>query len=142
MKPNPLIGKTVRALFIADDKKALKFVLNDDTELVVRADGDCCSSSWVEEIQGVEQLIGSPVVSVDDVDGVQETTNDDENFECLQFYGCKITTEKGYALIDYRNSSNGYYGGNLVWPGSDYDYFYGGVHGQNVSKEIWKPVTV
>ena len=50
-------------------------------------------------------------------------------------YGVKITTDKGHIVIDYRNASNGYYGGNLSWP--DDSYFYGGVHGQNESNEEW-----
>lgn len=139
---NPLIGKTVVKLFIANDKQALKFELDTGESLVVRADGDCCSYSWIENIQGVEQLLGSEVVSVEDVDGIHDSVSDDkfegEEYEYLQFYGCKITTLKGYALIDYRNSSNGYYGGSLVWPNDR--YYYGGVYSQNVSKEQWKEV--
>ena len=34
--------------------------------------------------------------------------------DCLRFYGLKVTTEKGRATIDYRNNSNGFYGGSLV----------------------------
>lgn len=29
------------------------------------------------------------------------------------FYGYQLTTNKGHCTISYRNSSNGYYGGNL-----------------------------
>lgn len=38
------------------------------------------------------------------------STNEDA---CIAYYGMKITTEKGRCVIDYRNSSNGYYGGSL-----------------------------
>lgn len=31
--------------------------------------------------------------------------------------GFKVTTDKGVIVIDYRNASNGYYGGSLSWPG-------------------------
>lgn len=55
----------------------------------------------------------------------------------MAYYGCKITTGKGYALIDYRNSSNGYYGGSLSWPD---DHHYGGVSGQNNSNEEWRRI--
>lgn len=41
-------------------------------------------------------------------------------------------------VIDYRNESNGYYSGNLSW--GDGDYFYGGVYGQNVSKQDWQKI--
>lgn len=136
---NPLIGKTVARVYLAADGGSIRFDLSDGESLTVRADGDCCSLSWIENVQGVEQLIGSPVVSVEDIDmpdapGNRYGHDEDE----MQYYGCKITTQRGFAVIDYRNSSNGYYGGNLAWPG---EYFYGGVHGQNRSKDDWVEVT-
>lgn len=68
---NPIIGKTIVALEIAEDRQALRFVLEDA--------------------------------------------------ECIE--------------------SNGYYGGNLVWPDADDSpYYYGGVFGQNVSNNQWGPV--
>ena len=33
--------------------------------------------------------------------------------DCVKYYGLKITTEHGRAVIDYRNDSNGYYGGSI-----------------------------
>ena len=36
----------------------------------------------------------------------------------VEFYGLSIKTDKGEIVIDYRNSSNGYYGGSLCWPSS------------------------
>ena len=42
-------------------------------------------------------------------------------------------------MIDYRNESNGYYGGNLCW---DDESFYGGVYGQNVSTMNWQNVSI
>jgi len=54
----------------------------------------------------------------------------------LALYGLKLTTDKGDLVLDYRNESNGYYGGSLSWPG---EYHYGGVYGQNESKEDWMP---
>ncbi|MNC82782.1 hypothetical protein D3C76_1797080 [compost metagenome] len=44
----------------------------------------------------------------------------DETFEYLQFYGAKISTDRGDMIIDYRNESNGYYGGDIHWPGGSY----------------------
>src|SRR5690606_23843005 len=143
---NPLIGKVVTAVYLADDGGAIRFDLEGGETLIVHAYGDCCSHSWIESIQGVEQLIGSPVVSVEDLPmpdlgsnrGTEAPLNryghDEEE---MAYYGCKITTGKGYAVIDYRISSNGYYGGNLVWPG---ERFYGDVFGQNESEKHWQPV--
>ena len=136
---NPLIGKTIIRVFLSEDGGAIRFDTSDEQSLIVQAEGDCCSHSWIEEIQGIEQLIGSPVVSVEEVGDMPDKPGNKRGYgeEEMAYYGCKISTEKGYALIDYRNSSNGYYGGNLCWPGS---YFYDGVYGQNKSNEKWQEV--
>lgn len=47
MKQNPLIGKTLTGMRIADDRQALLFQTTDG-ELVVDVDADCCSYTWVE----------------------------------------------------------------------------------------------
>jgi len=84
------------------------------------------------------------VLSVENIDLPGSLENHEED-ECLQVYGLKICTDKGEIVIDYRNSSNGDYGGNLWWPNLEdpeaYNYFYGGVYGQNISNEEWKPLS-
>lgn len=128
---NILVGRTVNAVQIASDKKAMKF-LTDDGDVVVRADGDCCSSTWIEGIDLPGVLIGT-VRAVEEIEMPDLGSPDD--YEVIAYYGCRITTDKGSCVIDYRNESNGYYGGNLAWPDA---YFYGGVYGQNVSNEEWR----
>lgn len=140
---NPLIGKKITHVFLAADRKAIRFDVEGGEPIVVHADGDCCSSSWIESLDAPNALLGM-VRSVEDLDmpdlgsvaaqGEDKTSGYDP--ECISYYGCKITTDKGACVIDYRNESNGYYGGNLVWPGSG--SYYGGVYSQNVSKEEWR----
>ena len=127
---NILTGRTITGMKIADDKEAIKFETTEG-DVVVLVDADCCSHTWVEHIEMPSLGFPALVSAVDDLD--LPGTTDTEN-GLLQVYGCKITTDKGEIIIDYRNESNGYYGGNLVWP---YDQFYGGVYGQNVSKQTW-----
>jgi hypothetical protein len=134
-KTNPLIGKTVTALHVAEDRQALKFTLSDG-ELVVQTDADCCSYTWIEHVELPALGFPAVVVAVEDLDmpgGAASTFHADPDY--LRFYGCKITTDRGEIVIDYRNDSNGYYGGDLSWPG---DYHYGGVYGQNNSKQEWR----
>jgi hypothetical protein len=132
-----MVGKTINAIKLADDKEAILFV-TDAGEIIARCDADCCSSTWVEHIELPAKGFPAMVLAVDDLD-LPGSDNSHPEFDCLQVYGCKITTDKGEIVIDYRNSSNGYYGGNLSWP--DDKYFYGGVYGQNVSKMVWVDVT-
>jgi hypothetical protein len=133
---NPLIGKTITAVFLASDKKAIRFDVAGDEPVIAKADGDCCSDTWIESLDTPSLLIGGVVVSVEDLE--MPDLGQSGEFDVLAYYGCKIATTKGACVIDYRNSSNGYYGGNLSWPNDS--YFYGGVHGQNVSSEEWQQV--
>jgi hypothetical protein len=131
-------GKTIAAINVAADKEAIQFILADGSTVIARCDADCCSHTFIESIEAPAFGFPATVVKAVELDWDKEPLSDEE-YECLQFYGFKIETDKGDIVIDYRNSSNGYYGGSLVWP-DDESYFYGGVHGQNISKEEWKPL--
>lgn len=137
MDKNPLIGKTIAALQLTTDKKALRFVLADGAEVVARADGDCCSDTWIEHIS--LPAGGFPATVLEAADIEMPDLGEMPDREVVAYYGFELKTDKGHMVLDYRNDSNGYYGGNLSWPG---EYFYGGVHGQNVANDEWAPVTV
>jgi hypothetical protein len=73
------------------------------------AEGGCCSHTWVESIEGPKT---GKVIAVEDTKLRSEDY--DEDGDVIQFYSFKVTIEgKGYLDIEYRNSSNGYYGGSL-----------------------------
>lgn len=133
MSKDFLVGKTILGLKIAQDKKALLFIC-DDGEHIARTDGDCCSSSWIENI---ELPAGGFSCKVNQVEYLDLDRVEGDYGDVTQHYGCNIVTDKGLIEIDFRNESNGYYGASLSWPGDD---FYGGVHGQNVSELNWVEV--
>ena len=136
---NPLVGKTLTGVKLAKDKEAILFQTTEG-DIVAQCDGDCCSSTWIESIENTIRSFPAVVLVASDIeDGLPETIENDSNYECLQFYGFKVDTDKGVLVIDYRNSSNGYYGGSLCWPG---DHHYGGVYGQNKSDFDWADITV
>jgi hypothetical protein len=115
-----LVGKTITGIKIADDRQALMFQ-TPQGDCVVHTDADCCSYTWIEHIE--LPALGFPAVvsKVEDInmpDGAASHFYSDS--DVLAYYGCKITTDKGEIVIDYRNSSNGYYGGSLTWPGADH----------------------
>ena len=134
-----LVGKTITGLKLAADKEAMLFETTDGP-IVAKVDGDCCSHSWIE---GVElPALGFPcvVVSMGDLEMPNGApTKTDFYEEEMTYYGYKIVTDRGEIVIDYRNSSNGYYGGSIHWP--DDGYYNGGVHGQNVSKNEWQDIS-
>jgi len=130
-----LIGHIIKEIKIADDRKAILFI-TDKENVIAKTDGDCCSSTWVEHIELPVNGFPAKVISIEELDMPELDETDD--FDVVVYYGCKIITDRGDIIIDYRNESNGYYGGNLSWP--DDPYFYGGVYGQNVSTENWKEI--
>ena len=127
-----LVGKTITAIKIAEDKMALLFVI-DDKEVRARCDGDCCSVTWVEHIELPAMGLPAKVISVDDLE--MPDLGDMPDCDVVEYYGLKIVTDKGDIIIDYRNDSNGYYGGDLSFPSDE--YYYGGVYKQNISDEVW-----
>lgn len=117
---------------IADDKQAILFK-TPDGDIIARADGECCSHTWIESIE--LPALGFPALVV----SVQDLHMPDIGEPELSHYGLKIITDKGEIIIDYRNESNGYYGGSLSFDG---EYYYGGVHGQNKSNNNWIDIEV
>lgn len=106
-----LVGQKVVALFRNADKDRLRFVLDGAaSDVHCYTDGDCCSNSWIEHIEGVENLLGAKVVKVEP--GAEVPSIEEEN-NTIQFYNYRIVTERGFCNIEMRNSSNGYYGGSL-----------------------------
>jgi len=127
---NTLIGKTILAMKIAQDKKALLFK-TDGGEVIAKTDGEAGSISWIEHIELPALGFPATVTSVDD------TYFQEEDGGELKIYGCKVVTNMGIIMLDYRNESNGYYGGNLCWPRDDFD---GGTRCQNESDLVWMDI--
>lgn len=130
---NLLIGKKITEVKIADDKEAMLFVCEGGEQLVVRVDADCCSYTWIESVEMPALGLPFTIINCHDLD--MPDLGDIDGCEVVAYYGAKIITDKGDMVIDYRNDSNGYYGGSIVWPGDN--YFYGGVYGQNDSTMNW-----
>jgi hypothetical protein len=124
-----LVGKTLTKVELASDKKAIRFTVDGET-VVAKCDGDCCSDTWIES---VEMPAGGLPAKISEATDLDMPGGTDE----LARYGLKLATDKGDLVLDYRNESNGYYGGNLSWPG---DHHYGGVYGQNNSTEEWASI--
>ena len=137
MAEHCLIGKLLTDLLIAKDKKALKFMTTEG-DIIAKTEGECCSETWIEHVEMPALGFPCTVIAVEDIGECKEEEWINGDDERILFYGFKITTASGDIVIDYRNSSNGYYGGDLIWPGDNY---YTGVYGQNDSKLEFVPIT-
>ena len=132
---NILIGKVLNGVKIASDREAIMFQ-TPEGDIVARCDADCCSYTWIEHVELPARGFGSVVISAEELD--MPDLGDMAGRDVMQYYGFKIVTDRGELIIDFRNESNGYYGGWLSFPG---DGYYGGVYGQNVSVEDWKEIS-
>jgi hypothetical protein len=128
-KTNPLVGKTITAIYLATDNQAIKFDIAGSKPIVAIVvaivDGDYRSYTWIESLDMPNAILNSPVTSVEDINMPDLGNPDVDEYDVVKYYGCKITTQKGSCVIDYRNSSNSHYGGDMWWPGDD-DHYYDG----------------
>ena len=77
--------------------------------------GDCCSSSWFENIELPAFPFPVTIVSVEEVEGPDFTESwvKEHGYDSVRTYGLKMITDKGELYVDMRNDSNGYYGGSF-----------------------------
>lgn len=114
-KIQQLVGREIRGYTITADRESMELHTDQGSFLGV-CEADCCSYTWIEGVE--EPALGFPctILKAEDLDmpeGAESTFRKDP--EVLAFYGTKFTTDKGDFVIDYRNDSNGYYGGSLIW---------------------------
>lgn len=106
----PLVGMTLMGLYHDDETLTLLF---PEGNLVFTVYGDCCSHTWIEDITAPAMGWGGVIAAVSDADTYR--VEDDPVHDHLQFYQQVISTTKGDLVIEFRNSSNGYYGGSLTF---------------------------
>ncbi len=118
-----LVGKVVTG--VTSDEVTITFSTKDGEDVVWEVDADCCSCTWIENAD-LELVRGM-------VTKVRENGLPDSHYELfpqvekdsLQCYGITIESEQGSGTVDFRNESNGYYGGSMrvVSPVSGYDQY-------------------
>lgn len=100
----------------SDDQEVVTFYFQDGGAVGFRAEGDCCSHSWIEHLEAPSDVNGRTLVEVQDERVGQEEAG--EWGDLRQFYQTKFRLDNGETIaIEYRNDSNGYYGGYLVREG-------------------------
>ena len=110
-----LLGKTITAVALADNGQDMVVQFTEGPPVTLETYGDCCSCTWIESLDAPDALLGT-VQEVEEMDMPDLGNIDGQRHTDVQevkYYGLKITTEKGRCVIDYRNDSNGYYGGSL-----------------------------
>lgn len=120
---NPaIVGRVLRSVEVSDEKTTLTLTFDDGSINRYVAYGDCCSETWIEYLTVPSDVNGATITEVptDYVDG-REATEDERAaslahhdwIEVLTVYQSSIKTDRGEIIVEYRNDSNGYYGGSL-----------------------------
>jgi hypothetical protein len=159
-KDNKLLGKKIIEIEIADEKDFLKFI-TDSEPVFMQVEADCCSTSWIEHISLPE--LPAVCLKIEDVEMPKpskeelykhaqlnyssgfdpEGTEEEKDLisgSCLKCYGLKIITDKGYLDIEYRNSSNGFYGGRMQFLERDPIVRMPEYDGEPREKIVWLPI--
>ena len=120
-----LLGRRVLSLLMNPEHDYMRFV-TDAGVFDFHCYGDCCSESFINHTNCLEDLLGNTVLEVDEVDmfsalGVVPEPTRQEVDQVLTY---RLRTSKGICALEFRNSSNGYYGGSLEYVGeSDYRHY-------------------
>ena len=98
----------------------IKFFSEDNAQLIYQSYADCCSESWIESIEGVNSLLNNKINSVTKIESNNITKNWVPNppTQFLLAFAYELKTDKGCCIIEFRNESNGYYGGDLEFMGN------------------------
>ena len=97
-------GKVGDDIVIVTDRGTLRGV----------AEGDCCSSSWVESV-GCDAPAGSVFVDRVMFDDPERTVPEWHDGDERKVYFGAFFTDRGRITWEMRNESNGYYGGSIKW---------------------------
>ena len=109
-----LVGRIILGVeLIKGDDEFLRFD-TPEGPVYFQVHGDCCSQSWVEHLTVPDDISGATVIGAEAKDLHDKTIDSHPEHDCLQFYEESVRTNKGDIIIEFRNSSNGYYGGDLL----------------------------
>lgn len=122
-----LLNKVIKNIFISEGEEYIKFILSNNSEVIYMTDADCCSETWFSDFTGVDCLINEELLEIEDLDLPNDIALANRSRQEIdKLYGYSFKTKKGYATLEYRNSSNGYYGGScsLLEPSSKMREYY------------------
>lgn len=108
-----LVGKIITEVALSNDKEDIRFTDEQGNFYCYHAYADCCSESWFSDIIQLHDLLGNLVVEVIEKEEEKDLPGTRQDVDTL--YGYTLKTVQGYCDINFRNSSNGYYGGNCFY---------------------------
>lgn len=106
-----LLENRISYIYMDKEKECLVFMDNwCDQFWAYATEAECCSTTWFESINNPENMINEKIIGIEvKPEKDCDSSSDDD---VIVAYGYTIKTAKGYTDIEFRNSSNGYYGGS------------------------------
>ena len=112
---DPIVGETILAVIHSVDDDTLTFVCRD-AAYRYSTEGDCCSQSWIEHLTVPPDIVGAQVTEVHSPELPPHEQVNEQDGDSIQVYHTAWKTNRGEVIAEYRNSSNGYYGGWMTGP--------------------------
>ena len=115
-----MLNRPLKSVQLDSEKTEIVFEFQDGSSRKFGVGGDCCSTSWIEHLETPDSILGATITAVEEGYGVPWDGHECEkslpkcSHESLSVYNTKFRTDKGEIVLEYRNNSNGYYGGYLV----------------------------
>ncbi len=114
-----MVGRKLRSVELTNGRSDIEFLFQDGYKAKFAVEGDCCSHSWIEHLELPGDIDGATVLSVEDSapvsqDHPEHDEENDDGGDSISVYNTSFKTDRGEIILEFRNSSNGYYGGSLI----------------------------
>ncbi len=112
-----MLNRKLDSVELNPARNVITFTFQDGFERSFGVEGDCCSFSWIEHLETFGDVRGATLLSVDDSAPITQDHDEHDSAnggDCISVYNTAFKTDRGEIILEYRNSSNGYYGGYLV----------------------------
>lgn len=110
-KLNAMLGQKIASVELDKGKDLLTITFQSGHTQSFSTEGDCCSHSWIEHLELPNDIVGATLLSVEERSFGEIESEDGKEYDSLKSYQTLFKTDRGYISVEYRNSSNGYYGG-------------------------------
>ncbi len=107
-----LIGKIIVKVDLSEDKQYITFWTDEGLGYIFYSESDGQSDSWIESIENVQSLLNEKVIDI--FEHCLDVIDIDDDGS-VAVYNYDIRTGKGICTIDFRDESNGYHGGRLMF---------------------------
>lgn len=106
-----LLGEVIESIELSSNNRLVRIETQTDTYHYF-CSGDCCNDVWLNDIVGIDALLGqySPILGIK-LRPIEKIG--DGQAGVLETFGYTLETEGGRCDFILRNDHNGYYGGTM-----------------------------